>query len=304
MRIIPIIVLLAMAGALTLADSGVPGISAEALESLRDSLAEYGQMWLDTGEEDGTVGILLDSVWYTEESPLMLRVAFSAEYEDDTVDLYVTEALLSPLEYAEVDVIVAALPVVATQIERIGQYQTALPTWTDQERSLMTLAQSPVEEVESAAQQRQRERGQALLDARSLAMRTTQLHNEKVHDLRMLQVRLWLLADTAAADEAVLTRLGEAQSDASLDYFDILTAIRFEAEYMGQERAEVYYEGLKGLWEVGNMAARSYVDYEQVEMTEAGGLVFSERSAKPGQSLLRTLNHLASYARQPALQIR
>ncbi len=301
MRIAAIVILVSIVGALAPADSDVPGISEQALESLRENLADYADIWLETGEEDATVGLLLDSVWYADESLLLLRVALAARYEDDAVDLYVTEALLRPLEYVDPDVVAEALPIVAVQIERIGQYRTDL---TDQEQSLMAIAQSPVEEAEIATRQRQREQGEALLDERAEAIRTTQLYNEKVHAMRTLQVRLQLLADTDAADAAVLEQLSVAQTESSRDYFDILRAIRFEAEFMGEERATVYYDGLKALWQVDNMSPRSYVDYRQVMVTEGGGLTFLESSAKPGPELLRTLNHVACYARKPALRVR
>ncbi len=304
MKTASILLLISLAGTLVLAQSDLPGISEKDLESLRENLADYGQTWLDTGQEDATVEILLDSVWYEEESLLLLRVALAAEYDDDSVDLYVTESLLRPLEYVETEVVAEALPIVGAQVERIGDYRKDLPKWTDQELSLMAQAVGEPQPGESATRQRQREQGQALLEQQDQAIRVTQLHNQKVHDLRMLYVRLLLLADTDDADETVLKLLAEALADNSEDYFDILAAIRFEAEYMDQARAETFYDQLKDMWQADLASPRSYVNYQEVEITMEGALVFAEASRKPGPALLRTINQVACYARKPALKVR
>jgi hypothetical protein len=304
MNIIRIGIVLVLLGAPALADGPARGTSAEEMEALRVELARHGEAWLATGQEDRVVAAALDSVWYTPESRLVLGVALGAQYDDPEIELYVTEALLRPLRYATSDTIVALLPTVQQQVERVGAYTTDLPVWSDSEMALMRLAQTPVEEAEPPRQQQRRERGQVLLAERDEAVRRIQLHNEKVRDLRRLYVRILMLANTEQADQEAMTLLAQAQQQGARDYFDILSAIRFEAEYMTQERAAFFYDGLLALWQVGNMAQQSYVNYEQVLETADGELVFAETSARPGQALLRSLNHLASYARRPALEVR
>lgn len=287
----------------------------ETLTSYADELAEAAPTCRDEGTRPPSrLMRQIGALEYTPTSILALTQVINGLSDLPAGErLFVTFRLMTPLQYADAETLEAAESLIDEQLLDLAYAE--LPEWTADELALIGSGQTIDETDEEYAERIGRganetddafaERltaAEKALDAKMLEEAEVIFTNTNVRAMRSLQATLLLRMDSDTRDKEVVTLLTTAMNAKDAAYTDILTAIRAVDRTMTQERAAWFYDELKALWPEKPNARDTFTDYTELETGSLKNPTFVTKTIKPFDPVLKTINHLATRAKKPALR--
>jgi hypothetical protein len=249
--------------------------------------------------------------------PLMRRIR-SFRYDTDAVNaleivladlpedlpqgetLFIVGTLVAPLEFAPPEVVSDARDLIRDYLA--GADYAELPSWTEDQ--LIEMHPTQTEDESDSAFALRVERAGVLLAEKLVAEQDVAFTNAQVHALRLLRVKLLLKIDDDDSDQTIIDIVKDAIENRDMDFANHLASIRAREDGMTQERAGWFYDQLKALWPREPNTKLLFSDFSTVQTNPKANPAFATENIKPVDALLKTINHLATIAKKPALKIR
>jgi hypothetical protein len=212
---------------------------------------------------------------------------------------FVLRLMLAPLRYAPIEVVQDASSLIDTYLADTEYLE--LPAWTEEELGELAVVQQADESDDDFA--RRAADADEALATKLEEVQSVVFANAQTHALRLLRMRLLLKLDDDTADIKIIRLIDDAIDNQDLDLLDYLAAIRAQEDGMTQERAGWFYDQLKNLWPDKPGAKLTFTNFGDVRTSDLANPSFTTEELLPVTPLLRTINHLATIAKKPALRI-
>jgi len=272
------------------------------LAELRDELVEVSPDC--AAGDDPPVPLMrrIRSLRYDASAVNALEIALEDLPEDlpEGERLFIIRTLVSPLEFAPPQAVSDAKGLITEHLG--GVTYEELPSWTEEQLREMHPTQEEDETDDAFAIRVNR--AEILLAEKLVAEQDVAFINAQVHTLRIMRVRLLLKTDDNDSDQSIIDIVEDAIENQDQDFADHLASIRAREDGMTQERAGWFYDQLKGLWPAEPNSKLVFTDYSTVKTNPKTNPKFAAAKIKPVDALLKTINHLATIAKKPALRIR